>query len=78
MVTRGVPVPEPRVAAVVECVVEERVVGKPWEGPTFAPRGAAVRVPVRAGPWVVPAAPRASSRAWGPPPRQPSTRSAPR
>ena len=35
VVTRGVPVPEPRVAAVVECVVEERVVGKPWEGPTF-------------------------------------------
>ena len=35
VVTRGVPVPEPRVAAVVECVVEERVVGKPWEGPIF-------------------------------------------
>ena len=52
VVTRGVPVPEPRVAAVVECVVEERVVGKPWEGPIApAPRGEAVRVPVRAGPW---------------------------
>ena len=35
VVTLGVPLPEPRVAAVVDCVVEERVVGKPWEGPRF-------------------------------------------